>query len=82
VQTARVLILDDSAGFRKRTREFLAPEPGITVVGKAGDGREAVEKAAVLKPDVALMDLRMGGMNGLDATRQIKERQPGCVSSS
>jgi DNA-binding NarL/FixJ family response regulator len=76
MQTARALIVDDNAGFRRRIREFLAPEPDIQVVGEAGDGHEAIEMAIALEPDVVLMDVRLAGMNGLSATRQIRDRLP------
>ena len=76
MQPTRVMIVDDNAGFREHIREFLAPEPDIQVVGEAGDGREAIEKATALEPDVVLMDVRMAGMDGLSATRHIKERLP------
>jgi DNA-binding NarL/FixJ family response regulator len=71
VQATRVLIVDDNAGFRRRIREFLTSEAGIQVVGEAGDGREAMERAIELEPDVVLMDVRMAGMNGLATTRQL-----------
>ena len=76
MHTVKVLIVDNSVGFRQRIRELLASEPDIQVVGEAGDGREAVEKAIALAPDVALMDVRMAGMNGLEATRQITAARP------
>ena len=76
VPATRVLIVDDSFGFRWRLKEFLAPEPDIQVVGEAGDGREAIEKAVELEPDVVLMDVRMAGMSGLEATRRLAAEQP------
>jgi len=76
VRATKVLIVDDNAGYRRRIEEFLAVEPDIQVVGEASDGREAVEKAIALEPDVVLMDVRMAGLNGLSATRQIKEKLP------
>jgi DNA-binding NarL/FixJ family response regulator len=76
VQATRVLIVDDSVGFRWRLKEFLAPEPDIRIVGEAVDGREAIDKAVKLKPDVVLMDVRMAGMNGFDATRRLVAVRP------
>jgi len=76
VQAIRVLIVDDSVGFRWRLKEFLAPEPDIQIVGEAGDGREAMDKAIELEPDVVLMDVKMAGLNGLDATRQLAAVRP------
>ena len=77
MQAIRVLVVDDSVGFRWRLKEFLAPEPDIQIVGEAADGREAIEKAIELEPDVVLMDVRMAGMNGLDATRRLAAVRPG-----
>jgi len=68
----KILIVDDSAAFRRRVREILALEPDIAVAGEAADGREALHKARQIKPNLVLMDVRMPGMNGIDATRQLK----------
>jgi len=76
VQAIRVLIVDDSVGFRWRLKEFLAPEPDIRIVGEAGDGRGAIEKAIAREPDVVLMDVGMPGMNGLEATRRLAAVRP------
>jgi DNA-binding NarL/FixJ family response regulator len=72
----RTLIVDDNARFRRRVREMLALEPDITVVGEAADGREAVRKARRIEPDLVLMDVRMPGVNGIDATHQLKREMP------
>lgn len=70
----RVVIADDHTLFREGTRRILEQQPDITVVGEAEDGLAAVETIVRLKPDVALLDIRMGGLNGVEATRQIREQ--------
>jgi two-component system chemotaxis response regulator CheB len=72
----RVLIVDDSAFMRKAVRRMLSAAPDIEVVGAAGDGREAIEKAVELGPDVITMDVRMAGMDGLTALQHIMARRP------
>jgi two-component system response regulator NreC len=72
----RVLIVDDHAVLRQSLRHLLESSPGVEVVGDAGNGREAVEMAEKLKPDVVLMDSVMPGLNGIEATRQIRKRLP------
>jgi DNA-binding NarL/FixJ family response regulator len=77
VEVIRLLVVDDNAGFRQRVKRFLGSEPDIEVVGEAADGQEAILKARALQPDVALMDVRMPGTNGIEATRQLKKEVPG-----
>lgn len=74
--SVRVLVVDDSAFFRKRIEEMLKLDARIQVVGTAADGAEAVAKAASLRPDVITMDVEMPGMNGIDAVRQIMQSTP------
>jgi DNA-binding NarL/FixJ family response regulator len=74
--TIKVLIADDHVFYREGVRAFLETESDIDVIGEAGDGEETLAKTADLKPDVILMDLKMPGMNGIDATRRIHETNP------
>ena len=69
----RVLLADDQALVRAGFRLILNAEPDLEVVGEAGDGDEAVERASETAPDVVLMDVRMPRLNGIDATRRIVE---------
>ena len=75
-QTIRILIVDDHTIVRKGIRALLGEIPDIEVVGEAADGQEAIVQAERLCPDVILMDLGMPRMDGIEATRQIKVRQP------
>lgn len=72
----RVLIADDHLFYREGVRALLANAAGITVVGEASSGAEALVRTAELGPDVVLMDLKMPGLNGIDATRQILAARP------
>jgi DNA-binding NarL/FixJ family response regulator len=69
----RVLIVDDHAVVREGLRTFLALQDGIEVIGEAADGREALEQAALLGPDVILMDLVMPGLDGVGAMRALRD---------
>ena len=70
----RVLIADDQALVRTGFRMILGEEKSLSVIGEASDGLEAVEMAIGLKPDVVLMDIRMPGIDGIEATRRILEQ--------
>lgn len=72
----RILLADDHTVVRRGLRMVLSLEPDLNVVGEAGDGREALERVAELRPHVVLMDLLMPVMNGVDATRAIKRDHP------
>jgi DNA-binding NarL/FixJ family response regulator len=75
-RAARILIADDQTLFRAGLARLLDEDPRVEVVGQAADGLEAVKQAAKLKPDVILMDLKMPGIDGIEATRQITEADP------
>jgi DNA-binding NarL/FixJ family response regulator len=72
----RVLIVDDEPLFVEMVEAMLGAEHGITVIGVAADGDEGVRLAAELEPDVIVMDISMPGKNGIDATREIKAKNP------
>ncbi len=73
----RVLIVDDHAIVRDGLVSLLARRKDIEVVGQAADGRQGIEAAHALLPDVILMDIAMPGMNGLEATKEIRKALPG-----
>jgi DNA-binding NarL/FixJ family response regulator len=76
MNSIKVLIADDHLDFRRVVCDFLNRMPNVSVVGEAINGDEAVKKVEQLFPDVVLMDISMPKMNGLDATRIIKQRWP------
>ncbi|PZR94208.1 MAG: DNA-binding response regulator [Candidatus Nephthysia bennettiae] len=74
----RVLLVDDQALLRSGMRMVLEEQPGLTVIGEAADGDHAIRLAAQLRPDVILMDVRMPGTDGIEATRRIVADTPTC----
>jgi two-component system, NarL family, response regulator LiaR len=76
MQTITLLIVDDHELVRHGVRTFLARHPDIVVLGEAASGEEALALAADLAPDVALVDLVMPGMDGVEVTRRLKEISP------
>lgn len=74
--TFRILVADDHEVVRKGLAALLQSQPDWQVCGEAADGREAVDKAQQLKPDVVILDIGMPSLNGLEATRQILKTNP------
>ncbi|KPD22156.1 MULTISPECIES: protein-glutamate methylesterase/protein-glutamine glutaminase [Idiomarina] len=74
--TVKVLVVDDSAFFRRRVTEILEDNANIKVIGSANNGEEAVSQSRVLKPDVITMDIEMPVMNGIDAVKAIMSSNP------
>lgn len=74
--TIRILIVDDHSVVRQGLRMFLGLDPGLEIIGEAGDGNQAIGLARDLKPDVVLMDLVMPGLDGVAATQTIRQELP------
>ncbi|MCD8802605.1 response regulator transcription factor [Mammaliicoccus sciuri] len=74
--TIRVLFVDDHEMVRIGISSYLSTQEDISVIGEAASGREGIEKAEELEPDIILMDLVMDDMNGIEATQHIKKHQP------
>ena len=72
----RLLLVDDHAVVREGLRSLLTSDPRFEIVGEASEGEGAVAAATVLHPDLVVMDVSMPGMNGVQATRRLKEQQP------
>ena len=84
--SVRVALVEDSQVFRETLELLLGLRPGIEVVASVGTGKEAIEACAVLRPNVVLMDYRMPGLNGAQATAAVLEASPGsqvvCLTAS
>jgi len=76
MRPVQILLADDHEVVRKGLRALLEAQPGWKVIAEATDGREAVEKATDMHPDVAIVDIGMPSLNGLEATRQIVKKAP------
>ena len=76
--TARILLADNEAICREGLRKILAGESNIEIVGEAANGEEAVELALALDADVVLMDIKMPVLDGVQATRRLRQRRPEC----
>ena len=76
MSSVRVLVVEDFAPFRQFVCSTLGKLPGLQVVGEVSDGREAVQNAERLQPDLILLDIGLPGLNGIEAARQIRKVSP------
>lgn len=75
----RILLADDHVTVRHGLRLLIEAQPDMKVISEASDGKAAIQKTLALKPDVVVMDISMPGMNGLAATRALKQKQPNVI---
>jgi two-component system response regulator NreC len=73
---AKVLLVEDHIVVRQGIKALLSDEPDLEIVGEADNGREALQAVMELQPNLVLMDISMPGLNGIEATRQIRQRHP------
>jgi DNA-binding NarL/FixJ family response regulator len=78
MDTIRILLVDDHQVVREGLRRMLELEEDIEVVGEVADAKEALTQVELLSPEVILMDIKMPGMDGIELTRQLTEKQPSC----
>ncbi len=76
MKTTKILIVDDHEVVRDGLKNILTSLDNISIAGEAGNGEDAVKMYSTLKPDLVIMDISMPGMNGIEATRVIKEKDP------
>lgn len=76
METTRIFLIDDHEVVRDGLQRMLELEEGIEVVGEAGDAQEALSGVELLSPEIVLMDIKMAGTDGIELTRQLKEKQP------
>ena len=76
MKPTRIILVDDHAVVRQGFKMILSAQPDMEIVGEAGNGREAVELAVQLKPDVVVMDVAMPELNGIEATRRLVASAP------
>ena len=72
----RILLAEDHVTVREGLKMLIGREPDMEIVGEAADGREAIERASELRPEIVVMDISMPGLNGLKGTRKLKELYP------
>jgi len=78
MNTIRIIVVDDHQVVREGLRHMLQLESDIEVVGEASNAKEALAQVESLSPDIILMDIKMPGIDGIELTRQLKEKQPSC----
>jgi DNA-binding NarL/FixJ family response regulator len=76
MRQARILVVDDVAAWREQIRSLLKAHAEWTVIGEAADGKEAIQKAAELGPDIILLDIGMPALNGIEAAKIIRQTCP------